>query len=303
MTGGAVVAVLGLSLVASAFGPGCAASVDGSDRHLTADHSGPMPEAGRNRTIRYVALGDSYTAAPVAPATPSEEACFQSDTNFPRVIARTLRRTRLVDVSCSGASTRALTHAQGEDIPPQLDAVTRGTDLVTIGVGGNDEHLFRSWYVRCSRLAASDPTGAPCAEANGTADGDVLLDKVPQIRRNLVAAVKAVRFRAPHAVVILVTYPRILPRQGTCPRLVPFAAGDYPYINRIVTALNGAVTDAADRTGVGWVDVEHASRGHDVCSPSPWVNGTTGDQSRALLLHPFPEEQAAVARLVLRALG
>jgi lysophospholipase L1-like esterase len=262
----------------------------------------PAAVAGAPRTIRYVALGDSYTAAPVAPSPATDEPCYHSETNYPRVLTRALGRTRLVDVSCSGASTRALSQAQREDVPPQFDALTAGTDLVTLGVGGNDERLFMSWYLQCTRVAASDPTGNPCERASQSEDGDVMLAKVPQIRRNLVAAIRGIRARAPHAVVVVVTYPRILPRSGTCPDRVTFAAGDYGYINRIVSALDDAVVAAATRTGVRWVDVERASRGHDICSSTPWVNGTTGDQSRATWLHPFPEEQAAVARLVEQAL-
>jgi hypothetical protein len=45
--------------------------------------------------------------------------------------------------------------------------------------------------------------------------------------------------------------------------------------------------------GVGWVDVYEASRGHDICSQTPWINGVTTDLTRANPLHPFPEEQAA----------
>jgi hypothetical protein len=159
-----------------------------------------------------------------------------------------------------------------------------------------------SWYQQCVRVAPTDPTGNPCERASQTADGDVMLDKVPQIRSNLVAAIKGIRLRAPHAVVVMVTYPRILPRTGSCTDRVPFATGDYAYINRIVSALNDAVVAAATKKDVAYVDVERASRGHDICSSTPWVNGTTGDQLRATWLHPFPEEQAAVARLVAQAL-
>lgn len=262
----------------------------------------PRDAAHAQPTYRYVALGDSYTAAPVSPVPDTGEACYHSPTNYPRVLARKVTQLRLTDVSCSGASTSSMTRAQREDVPPQFDALTRGTDLVTVGIGGNDEQLFMSWYLQCTRVAASDPTGNPCERASQTSDGDVMLDKVPQIKRNLVAAIKGIRARSPHAVVVLVTYPRILPRSGTCPDRVSFAAGDYDYINRIVSTLDDAIVAAATRTGVRWVDVESASRGHDICSSTPWVNGTTGDQSRATFLHPFPEEQAAVARLVLRAL-
>jgi hypothetical protein len=47
---------------------------------------------------------------------------------------------------------------------------------------------------------------------------------------------------------------------------------------------------------VEFLDVYAASRGHDVCSDDPWVNGRQTDTSRAAAFHPFPEGMAGVAR-------
>ena len=45
------------------------------------------------------------------------------------------------------------------------------------------------------------------------------------------------------------------------------------------------------------------SRGHDVCSDDPWVNGAVTQPTRALAYHPFAVEQQAVADLVRDALA
>ena len=58
---------------------------------------------------------------------------------------------------------------------------------------------------------------------------------------------------------------------------------------------------AAEETGSTYVDVWAASQGHDICSEDPWVNGAVTDQQRAAAYHPFAEEQAAVADLVVDA--
>ena len=261
------------------------------------DTQTPAPDG----VIEYVALGDSYTAAPGVPTTDPADPCFRSDHNYPSLIAEQLPDTRLTDVSCSGATTAAMADEQNPGIRPQLDALSDGTDLVTISIGGNNEGVYLTWFQQCQALAVSDPQGSPCADANRTADGDALLDKVAPLEDAVTEVIEAVQDRAPRARVIVVTYPQPMPDRGTCPDLIPYAAGDYAYINSIMSAQNDAIVAAAEATGVEWIDVEKASRGHDVCSEEPWINGSlTDDWSRGTALHPFPEEQAAIAKLVLR---
>ena len=70
-------------------------------------------------------------------------------------------------------------------------------------------------------------------------------------------------------------------------------------------ALGKATKAAAMASGAGYVDLLEASRGHDVCAgEDAWVNGIGNDLGRrAAPLHPFAEEQAAVAELVVAELA
>ena len=268
-----------------------------------ADDSGPgaLPQ---DEPVDYVAIGDSYTAAPLVPNTDASDTCLRSTGNYPHLIAAELS-ARLVDVSCSGADTTDLTGQQvnhGQTKAPQLDAVTAETDLVTIGIGGNDLSLFGSMVVGCLKLYDDDPQGTPCRDHNRRGEGDRLLELIPRIQGRLVRVIEQVRDRAPDATVVMVDYPQILPPSGTCPDRLPLAEGDYAYVDSINRALSDAIRTAADEAGVVSVDVYAASHGHDVCSDQPWVNGVATDPGRALALHPFPAEQQAVADLVLDAL-
>lgn len=56
-----------------------------------------------SRTVDYVALGDSYAAAPGVPEQ-TDAACGRSSANYPSLVAAS-RGARLKDVSCSGATT------------------------------------------------------------------------------------------------------------------------------------------------------------------------------------------------------
>jgi hypothetical protein len=102
---------------------------------------------------------------------------------------------------------------------------------------------------------------------------------------------------------VVVDYPRIAPRSGTCPRLLPLATGDYRWAGQVNDRLSRSVRRAARRAGATYVDVQAASVGHDICSDDPWVNGQQTVQGKALAYHPFAEEQRAVADLVLEKLG
>src|SRR5207253_2928468 len=116
------------------------------------------------RFATYAALGDSFTAAPFVPTTSLASGCFRSSGNYPKRLARELG-ARLHDVSCSAATTDDVAHPQHFGVGdlrssarPQLRAVRRGTELVTVGIGGNDEGLFGSLVRGCS-VAGSGPGG------------------------------------------------------------------------------------------------------------------------------------------------
>jgi lysophospholipase L1-like esterase len=254
----------------------------------------------------YVALGDSYTAAPGVPQTDQLSGCLRSNGNYPSLVAHRLK-AKFVDVSCSGATTSSLTGSQnagGHVQPPQLDALTEDTSLVTLGVGGNDLDLFQTAIGSCGQLALTHPKGSPCKdyfESAGKKD-DLLLEKIDKIRARVTKAIRTIHSLSPQAKVVLVGYPQLVPAKGTC-RLLPLAAGDYPYARSILSALDAGLKKAAAKGKAIYIDMDRASRGHDICAGADaWVNGINTDLARALAFHPFAEEQEAVADLVLAKL-
>jgi lysophospholipase L1-like esterase len=257
-----------------------------------------VPNA-RRHPLRYVALGDSFASAPLVPVTDVANGCFRSSNNYPSLVARKLH-AKLDDHSCGGAQTSHLSSSQYPDVPAQLPAVQPGVNLVTIGIGGNDEGLFRLLTSRCPQLRASDPEGAPCQAAMSSTGSDVLLQILGRTQARITAAVREVHQRAPDAKVLVVGYPQIVAADHACAKL-PLARGDYAYAARINLALTETLRKAAQATGNTYVDVYSASKGHDVCSADPWVNGSVTDEKRAAAFHPFAVEQEAVASLVVAA--
>ena len=261
--------------------------------------------------VDYVALGDSFSAGPLVPDARSDPpACFRSTNNYPAYLAGFLGVRSYRDVTCSGAQTRDLPRPQqlafGQTAPAQLDALSAGTDLVTVGIGGNDFGLFGSIVGTCGTLRDRDPRGAPCRRSfTRRIDGRPVDTKARDARRvedRVARVLLAVARRAPEAEVYVVGYPRLLPERGRC-AAVPFAAGDYPWGRRVERLLNGALRAAAERAGATFVDLYPASRGHDACAGSrAWVNGSQTLFGLAAGFHPFQDGMRGMAGAVHTAI-
>lgn len=246
----------------------------------------------------YVALGDSYTAAPLVPNLDIAGGCFRSTNNYPNLVARALDIETFVDRSCSGAQTKDMTQSQIAGITPQFDALTPDVDLVSVSIGGNDFSVFGTLVSYCTTLRASDPTGSPCRDEMRADGQDRLLAAVKQTRDRVSTVVRQIRAKSPKARILVVGYPQIAPRQGTCPDLLPLADGDVSYAVQVNKRLTDALRQAARSNHVEYVDVWSASKGHDICSDDPWVNGQFTDLTKAQDYHPFANEQVAVAGLI-----
>jgi hypothetical protein len=258
----------------------------------------------------YVALGDSYTAAPRTGPIAVASGCFNTTVNYPHQIADATGM-ELIDNSCSGANTKMLRIPQrlrfGAEHPPQIEDVDEATDLVTIRLGANDYGLFAR-IVLCARLFGPDEPGTPCADLDASGAGTDIDTRLGQVADNLERSLADIQRRAPDARIVVVGYPRLTPDEGSC-ALLPVPAGDYAYVTRIITGLNHALEDAAKTVGATYIDMYAASEGHDICSVEPWVAGLPRDDNGArtppegaTAWHPYAAEGQAVAQLVLAEL-
>lgn len=252
--------------------------------------------------LSYVALGDSFTAAPGVGDSTGPAACFRTDANYPHLLALRLGLD-LVDVSCAGATSRDLRAAQPRvGAGPQLDAVTAGTELVTLSIGANDDGLFGALATQCAGLGGfgQEAPSTSCV-GDGRFAEDRLDAELSALSRETVRSVRAIRERAPDAEVIVIGYPQLVPESGTC-EVLPLDADEVPFVREINSRLAAAVERGARTAGVTYVDMWAASEGHDACGEEPWVAGLRPVGPGAPL-HPYPAHQAAVADAVVALLG
>jgi lysophospholipase L1-like esterase len=252
------------------------------------EDTAPTPEYHR-----YVAFGDSYTAAPFVPLNDVAHGCYRSSNNYPHLVAQTLHIESLRDRSCTGAQTADLlgsqTTARGERVPPQMAALSRSTDLVTIGLGANNYRLYARMATQCRKLR----TICPLYDERTT-----LRWIVDQLGPALVTALEEIHDRAPRARILLISYPKLLPQQGSCAKLPRFRPQDRATFREINLRLRDQMRAAAREAHVEFVDFYTASIGHDVCSRDPWIQGRKGNGHVGAALHPLAAGQAALARLI-----
>ncbi|MUL41865.1 SGNH/GDSL hydrolase family protein [Streptomonospora sp. PA3] len=252
----------------------------------------------------YVALGDSFTAGPFIPPTYGDPAlCLRSRANYPNRVAEALGAAEFTDASCIGAETRHMSEPQNlalTENPPQLDALTPDTTLVTLGIGGNDLG-YAEIALKCLALAATDLDGDPCRDHYTGPGGDRLRERLPEVGERIGGVLDAARERSPEATIAVVGYLELLPPEEPCLN-APFADDDIEYLYGVWSELNAVVAKEAADAGAVFVDT--SGPGHDMCAPpgQRWVEGVFPNRPAAPA-HPNAAGMAEVADRVLGALG
>jgi lysophospholipase L1-like esterase len=263
-------------------------------------------QASAKTSFDYVALGDSYAAGPLIPnqiAVDTPPGCAQSDHNYPHILAGLVSWVELTDVTCSGATTVHMTSPQltaAGTNAPQLGAVSKKTEVVTLTIGGNDIG-FSSIIATC---ISPTPVGQPCQDRYVTASGDELRQRVDATASKVDAVLDGIEARSKHARVVVVGYPNILPPNspGCWPQL-PFTPSDTAYLDGIERYLNRMLRREAHSNGAAYANSYRASIGHDACQSVDvrWVEPLQPGNPAAPA-HPNAKGERAMAGAALFAL-
>ncbi|HEX4724526.1 MAG TPA: SGNH/GDSL hydrolase family protein [Pseudonocardiaceae bacterium] len=254
----------------------------------------------------YVALGDSYASGPFIPnQSPDPVGCARSDHDYAGDLARSMGIPTLVDVSCGGAESVDMTQAQSVPLgsnPPQFNALTANTDLVTVTIGGNDIG-FTSIIETCALDSLTNPFGNPCQQHYTSGGTDQLAATINADAPKIAAVLSGIRQRAPHAKVVVVDYLRILPTSIGCWPVVPVSIGDVPWLGGVEQELDAMLGAQANAAGDTFVDAGLPT-GHDTCEPegTKWVEGIV-PTAPAFPVHPNAAGMSAVAGMIRTALG
>ncbi|MGW4158548.1 SGNH/GDSL hydrolase family protein [Streptomyces sp. NPDC004788] len=315
----------------------------------------PSGSAGAADQYEWAALGDSYTAGGFVgdPSPPlgdaSRDGCDRTTDAYPGLVERELdefppgKPVNLTNASCGNATIAHIAKDKQTPIspvqPPEggwpaVDTqITRaklgdGTDVVTIGVGGNSLP-FGGMLLKCLE---DGRTGKSCREhyTNPPEGEESIQDKLARVQHEYVEMLAQVHQAAPNAKVITVGYPAVLPDDaGDCNRLSltelgPITHADVDWLrDDVLKQLNNTIQRVTNFFGDHYVDVYSSSVGHDVCQPADtkWVEGICGNApdywpaslpgtelncgligKRVTLVHPNAEGHFNAANHVERAI-
>jgi len=256
---------------------------------------------------RYVALGDSMASGPLIPTITGNVGCGRSTHNYAHTLAARLGVADLRDVTCSGAETKHMTEPQSLSVagvptgtaPPQLDALSADTTLVTLTIGGNDAGLV-GVAEDCVNL---DPTATPCKERYTQGGVDQVAQRVDAAGPRIAAVLDGIHQRSPQARVLVTGYGRYVKRHGCWP-IQPVLPVDADYLQGNVNRLNQVIATQAAAHDAEYVDVESPSAGHDACQVPTvrWVEGYV-PLNPAAPLHPNQRGEENYARIIADQLG
>ncbi|WP_329086535.1 SGNH/GDSL hydrolase family protein [Actinomadura citrea] len=250
----------------------------------------------------YVALGDSMASGPLIPDITGPIGCGRSTHNYAHELASRLGAA-LRDVTCSGAKTTHMTQSQSTSVggvdtgtvPPQLDALTASTALVTLTIGGNDVGLVGI----AQDCATLDPTATPC---KGEFEEQVA-QRTRDFGPKLSAVLDGIRARSPKARIVVTGYGLYIKQNGCWP-VQPVLPTDANFLQGSVNAMNDVIRQQTTAHGGTYVDLVTPSAGHDACQSSSrrWVEGYVPVHAAAPL-HPNAQGEAAYAAVLGGVLG
>jgi len=251
----------------------------------------------------YVALGDSFVAGPGIPPASSGEDCGRSQSNYPHLVAEALGVREFTDVSCSGAVSADLAGQQVTPltrtaVPPQYDALRPDTDLVTVGIGGNDVGLV-ALAVSCINVAPP-PNGTSCSDTDAAGPDPITttIDAFAPVYREIT---EEIRTRSPRARILFVGYPTGI-RDGGCFPEQRIWPQDATYLESAIEHLDVAMEKQVSAAGAEFVDLRASTVGHDACAAPDqrWMEGVV-PTSPAIPLHPNAAGHRNAADQVLGA--
>ncbi|RJQ72288.1 SGNH/GDSL hydrolase family protein [Pseudonocardiaceae bacterium YIM PH 21723] len=247
----------------------------------------------------YVALGDSWSADATLTRITTEfvpAGCAQSASNYPHQVAKALKPTVFKDATCGAATTEHLYKPQnvllGQN-PAQFDRLTKNTDLVTMGMGGNDAELAAA-VTGCLNLAPP-PLGISCKSRWIQGGVDKMSQNIADAKVKVAAAIDEIKARSPKAKILIVDYMAGVPEGKGCYPKLPAWDVDIFWLHDKLAELATMERTVAQEKGVTVVDTYHGSEGHDACQAPGvrWVEGVIplnpGDSR--LIVVPFHPNQ------------
>ncbi|MDB5175800.1 MAG: hypothetical protein JWM81_658 [Candidatus Saccharibacteria bacterium] len=269
------------------------------------------PAENISSLLDYLALGDSYTSGQGAYAyregtdTASND-CHQSTVAYPRLVGNRLYSSAgNQSVACAGARMNDILPASPNEysgqaknglaykarsdqnieqllssfLPgylPQSQFISKYQPAVTtVSIGGNDIG-FGKILEACASPHVARHVNSQNICYDTYEDRLELSKAIDKQKDTLKKLLKHMQEMAPASRIYVIGYPQIAVDTGSCGLNVLLSTGELALSIDIITHLNAVMSQAAQESGVSYVDISQALKGHRLCeSSSLAVNGMT----------------------------
>lgn len=270
-------------------------------------------------SAKYVAMGDSFSSGEgTFNYDPSSGACHRSPKSYPYYVADRRDLGVPLFAACSGAQTNDFYNANPSNVgePAQLTQLSKGTQFVTLTIGGNDGGFLRV-LSECATYPGNAGFGCSgnsslvnavrkhLAALAGTATGTAEDGRKIESLRNVY---RSVHQHAPNAKIFVAGYPRLFgtdktryqaqsgaPSGSIC-KMTLFTVVDYAdaqWMNSQAAALNNVIVQAVNAVRGEGVNIFYVPpalfSGHGQCdTQEEWINTIVVDGDFPVP-HPMPE--------------
>lgn len=245
---------------------------------------------------KYVAMGSSFAAGPGIgqKAMGAHPNCGQSDSNYPKLLARKLG-LELIDVTCGGAITRNILDVpQHSGLLPQIEYITSDTKLVTVTIGGNDLALARDLAIAsCNNIRLRDNNkNIQCRDLIFLPATELLYWAVG---KNFERIAKEIKRRAPNARIVFLDYQAILPESGNCDAIYLEDTQLAELRERQMRL--GQIIKSVAFNNIDYFSAYNATKGHDACAKEPFMAGAKPIGTGAWAIPNFHTTQEGMAAI------
>jgi lysophospholipase L1-like esterase/N-acetylneuraminic acid mutarotase len=230
--------------------------------------------------LRYVALGDSYSAGEGLAENNGpyleggDPDCHRHSRGYPPLFRFGSSTPALNFFACSGAKTSNIWFEPQDQEPIQLShpEVNDQTELVTMTIGGNDVD-FSGILTHCALRVGCD------TDSYRNEVTDRILAAGPKLARTYQAIKDEV---GPNTTIIVSGYPLFFPDdsiEALCPALSPWDPGEQGFLNAATALMVDVIRQEAAKAGVHFDDIIPDFRDHAICDSEgdDWMNAVEVD--------------------------
>ena len=248
----------------------------------------PTKSKSSTTKLTYVAMGDSVAAGIGLDTAADSSACYRTKESYPYLLS-TQRNYNIIDLSCSGASTKngilGTQVVNSATLSSQMDRLFNLTrpDLITMTIGANDLDWI-SYLLKCYT--------ANCGSVDDTVSVDSKIQLFAVNFKEILSTIQK-HYNATPPTLIITGYYQVFPASNQCQEMAGITSSELVWTRLQIDKLNKTIKDTTSAFSyVKFVPLDFSS--NELCASDSWVQGMTNKAP----FHPTVNGHKAIAKTI-----